>query len=224
MRHAIVPARVSAGTLLAAHRLSYIVRVHNVISLVKTTRPLDTRRPAPDSPGAQVHSDESTDTTVIPVMQEELDVRTRRVETQSGVRVSKTVDEREEVVDEPLTKEEVEVERVSMNVPVDAPSGVRYEGDTMIIPIFEEIVVVEKRLILKEEIRVTRRRENIRAAQRVTLRREMANVERIEDTRARANRAGAETAPASDADSLLEAKRQEQEHLRRSLSSPTRRE
>jgi len=157
-------------------------------------------------------------------MQEELDVRTRRVETQSGVRVSKTVDEREEVVDEPLTKEEVEVERVSMNVPVDAPSGVRYEGHTMIIPIFEEIVVLEKRLILKEEIRVTRRRENIRAAERVTLRRETANVERIEDTRARANRAGAETAPASDADSLLEAKRQEQEQLRRSVSSPTRRE
>jgi uncharacterized protein (TIGR02271 family) len=157
-------------------------------------------------------------------MQEELDVRTRRVETQSGVRVSKTVEEREEIVDEPLTKEEVEVERVAMNVPVDAPSGVRYEGDTMIIPIFEEIVVVEKRLMLKEEIRVTRRRENFRAPQPVTLRREVASVERMEDTGVRAAAAAAGSTPASDADSLLDAKRQEQEQLRRSLSPPTRRE
>jgi len=157
-------------------------------------------------------------------MQEELDVRRRRVETQSGVRISKTVEEREEIVDEPLTKEEVEVERVAMNVPVDAPSGVRYEGDTMIIPIFEEIVVVEKRLMLKEEIRVTRRRENFRAPESVTLRREVASVERIEDTGVRAAATAGGSAPASDADSLLDAKRQEQEQLRRSLSPPIRRE
>ena len=157
-------------------------------------------------------------------MQEELDVRKRRVETQSGVRVSKTVDEREEVIDQPLSKEEVEVERVAMNVPVDAPSGVRYEGDTMIIPIFEEVVVVEKRLMLKEEIRVTRRREGFRAPQRVTLRREVANVERIEDTHGGAPEAADGSAPASERDSLLDAKRQEQEQLRRSLTPPTRRE
>jgi len=157
-------------------------------------------------------------------MEEELDVRKRRVETQSGVRVSKTIDERDAVVDEPLTKEEVEVERVAMNVPVEAASGVRYEGDTMIIPIFEEVVVVEKRLMLKEEIRVTRRRTNFRAPQRLTLRREVANVERIEEARGGGAAESARAASSSDADSLLEAKRQEQEQLRRSLSPPPQRE
>ena len=182
--------------MVTASWLSRIARVHNLIVLVKTSRPLDTVQPTSDPLRAPAHDQVSTDTTVIPGMREQLDARTRRVETQSGVSVSKTVDEREEVSDEPLSKEEVEVERVAVNVPVDAPSGVRYEGDTMIIPIFEEVAVVEKRLMLKEEIRVTRRREGFRAPQRAILRREVANVERIEDAHSRA--LGAESGSARD--------------------------
>jgi uncharacterized protein (TIGR02271 family) len=152
-------------------------------------------------------------------MQEELDVRTRRVETDSGVRVSKTVEQREELIDAPLTREEVDVERVAINRTVEAPIGVRYEGDTMIIPIFEEVLVVEKRLVLKEEIRVTRRRSEFRATQRVALRREIADVERIEDQRLRAPERDPQYTGA-DAESLLEQKRREQEELRRSMVSP----
>jgi uncharacterized protein (TIGR02271 family) len=158
-------------------------------------------------------------------MQEELDVRTRRVEKESGVRVSKTVEEREEVVDEPLTQETVDVERVSINRPVDAPAGIRYEGDTMIIPIFEEVLVVEKRLMLKEEIRVTRRKTVFRTPERVTLRRELAAVERIEDAGSRVlpgerDRSGGE----AEVESLLEQKRREQERLRQAWSPPPPRE
>jgi uncharacterized protein (TIGR02271 family) len=118
--------------------------------------------------------------TVIPVVREELDVRKRRVETDSGVRVHKTVKERQAVVDEPLAKDEVRVERVKVDRTVDAPVEVRYEGDTMIIPVLEEVLVVQKRLVLKEEIHVTRRRSQTRAPQRVTLRSETAEIERIE--------------------------------------------
>jgi uncharacterized protein (TIGR02271 family) len=188
---------------------SHIDHVFTTSSLVKPTR-LEEEQRQSDLRRTRSHDQQSNDTTVIPVMQEELDVSTRRVETQSGVRVSKTVEERDELIDEPLTKEEVEVERVPMNVPVDAASAVRYEGDTMIIPIFEEVVVVEKRLVLKEEIRVTRRKTDFRAPQRVRLRREHADVERIED--ARPDR---KTAVSSGGDSLIDAKRQEQEELRR---------
>src|SRR5689334_17238567 len=120
---------------------------------------------------------------VIPVIQEELDVRKRRVEVDSGVRVHKHIQEREEIIDEPLVKEDVSVERVPVNRHVDGPVAVRYEGETMIIPILEEVLVVEKRLVLKEEIRVTRRRTETRAPQRVPLRREIASVERIEEPR-----------------------------------------
>lgn len=118
--------------------------------------------------------------TVIPVVREELDVRKRRVETDSGVRVHKMVKERQAIVDEPLAKDEVRVERVKIDRTVDAPVEVRYEGDTMIIPVLEEVLVVQKRLVLKEEIHVARRRSQTRAPQRVTLRSETAEIERIE--------------------------------------------
>ena len=164
--------------------------------------------------------------TVIPVLKEELDVHTRRVELDSGVRVAKQVEEREELIDEPLTKEEVEVERITLNRPVDGPIAVRYEGDTMIVPVLEEVLVVEKRLVLKEEIRITRRKTEIRAPERVTLRREIAAVERIENPESHVLPADGDSshAEAHSAESLLEEKRRHHENLRCKLGSPSSRE
>jgi stress response protein YsnF len=56
---------------------------------------------------------------------------------------------------------------------------VRYEGDTMIVSIMEEVLVVEKRWMLKEEIHLRQRRVERHQPQRVTLRREEALVEHI---------------------------------------------
>ena len=139
----------------------------------------DTSEPA-EAP-TRPPSDAEREQTVIPVLQEELEVGTRRVETGAGIRVEKTVEEREERVDEPLTKEEVEVERIPVNRAVEGPVAVRYEGDTMIVPVLEEVLVLEKRLVLKEEIRITRRQREFHDPQRIVLRREHATVERIED-------------------------------------------
>jgi uncharacterized protein (TIGR02271 family) len=188
---------------------------------VKATVPPTEQQPDPELSGTRRARTERTEATVIPVMQEELDVRTRRIETDSGVRVSKRIEERDEIIDEPLVQEHVEIERVAIDRPLDAPVGVRYEGDTMIIPILEERLVVEKRLVLKEEVRVTRRRAEVRAPQRVTLRRELADVERIEDGGARIRREGDPSSTGEDAESLLERKRREDEELRRSLSEPS---
>ncbi len=156
---------------------------------------------------------------VIPVLEERLDVGTRRVETGGGVRVRKTVEEREASVDEPLTKEEVEVERVAVDRPVDGPVAVRYEGDTMIVPILEEVLVVEKRLVLKEEIRITRRRRELHAPQRVTLRREHATVERIGDPEPRTvpADAGSGSFAEGSSESLLDEKRRHHEEVLRKL-------
>jgi uncharacterized protein (TIGR02271 family) len=120
-----------------------------------------------------------TDTTVIPVIEEELDVQKRVVET-GKVRVTKEVHERETVVDEPLFHDEVEVERVLIDRVVDAPVPVRYEDDTMIVPIMEEVLVIEKRLVLKEELHIHKRRVETHRPQQVTLRREEVRVERLE--------------------------------------------
>jgi uncharacterized protein (TIGR02271 family) len=75
--------------------------------------------------------------------------------------------------------DEVVVERVPINRVVEGPVSVRSEEDTLVIPLLEEVLVVEKRLLLKEEIRITKQRVETHAPQRVTLRREEAVVERI---------------------------------------------
>ena len=121
----------------------------------------------------------SDDFRVIPVVEEILDVRQRRVET-GRVRITKTVHEREEEVTAPRVREEVTIERVTLNRMVDAPVSMRQEGDTFIIPLLEEVVVVEKRLMVKEELRITKRRIEERASQQVTLRREEVVVERLD--------------------------------------------
>jgi uncharacterized protein (TIGR02271 family) len=113
---------------------------------------------------------------VIPIVEETIEVGKRRVET-GGVRLGKTVSEREEVIDEPIFQEEVEVERRSVGRVLDEPVGVRHEGDTTIIPVLEEVLVVEKKLMLKEELHVTKRRSERREPQRVTLKREEVTVE-----------------------------------------------
>jgi uncharacterized protein (TIGR02271 family) len=116
---------------------------------------------------------------VVPVIAEVLELDKRRTET-GHVRIRKVVHEREEVVDAPLLREEVSLERVPIQRFVDEAVPVRYEGDTMIISLFEEVPVVEKRLLLKEELRITRRRVEAHMPVRATLRREEATVERTE--------------------------------------------
>jgi len=128
-----------------------------------------------------VRSAEHTQTaeaTVIPVVAEELDVTKRTVET-GKVRIRKVVREHEETVDEPLLHEEVQVERVPVHQLVEQPVDVRYEGDTMIIPVFEEVLVVEKRLMLTEELHVTKHQTTHHMPQQVTVRHEEVNIERL---------------------------------------------
>jgi stress response protein YsnF len=119
------------------------------------------------------------DREVIPLVEERAVILKRKKVT-GGLRVRTVVRESEEVIDQPLTTEEIEVERVPVGRWVEAPVPVRQEGETTIITLLEEVVVVEKRLRAIEEVRITRRRTTRQAAQHVTLRREEAVVERLD--------------------------------------------
>jgi uncharacterized protein (TIGR02271 family) len=116
--------------------------------------------------------------TIIPIIEEELLVEKRVVES-GGVKVSKHVHEHEEVIDEPLRQEQVTVERHPVNQRVETAPSIRREGTTLIIPIVEE-VLLEKKLFLKEEIHITIKQTEVRQPQTVKLRREEAIVERLE--------------------------------------------
>ena len=130
----------------------------------------DTRRPAQMS---------------FPVMEEDVQVGKRVIDTGRGVRIHKTVSEHEQVLDQPLLQDRLEVEHVQIGrVVADAePPQMRYEGDTLVVPVLEEVVVVQKQLLLKEEVRITRRREEMRAPQTVRLRKEQVQVERFDEGR-----------------------------------------
>lgn len=116
--------------------------------------------------------------TVIPIVEETLTVGKRMVET-GKVRITKTVRETEEVVNEPLLREAVSVERVPVNRVVSAPEAARREEGVLIIPLYEETLVVEKRLVLLEELRITIKQSTETSSQTVTLRREEAHVENL---------------------------------------------
>ena len=57
----------------------------------------------------------------------------------------------------PLSFDQLDVQHVEVNRPLDAPLEPRYEGDVLIIPVMEEVLVIEKRLMLKEEVRISKR-------------------------------------------------------------------
>lgn len=125
-----------------------------------------------------LHTDVETNSLLIPVIEEQVQISKQLVET-GRVRITKTVHEDEQLVDIPLLHEEFHVERVAVNQYVDLPPAVRVEGDTTVYPVLKEVVVVEKKLILVEEVRVTKRQTTTNEPQQVVLRREEVTVERI---------------------------------------------
>lgn len=123
--------------------------------------------------------DDASSPTVIPLLAEELNFVRRRIETDT-VRVATTTHEREQLIDEVLTNERFEIERVPIGLVVQSAPAVRTEGDLTIMPVVEEILVVERRLVLKEEIRIRRVRHTQRHQETVTLRTQDAVITRIE--------------------------------------------
>jgi len=117
--------------------------------------------------------------TVIPVIEEQLQIS--KVWQDTGrVQVSKTVTE--EAVDYalPVNQEEVIMERKPINQYVDeAPAASRYEGETLIIPVLKEVLVVEKKLMLVEELHITKRRSEQTVSGTETIRKESVTVNRI---------------------------------------------
>src|SRR3954463_16817104 len=90
----------------------------------------------------------------VPVVEERVIVGKKVVET-ARITLSKKINESVESFEVPLEKEEIVIKRVPKNELVDTiPAASRYEGDVMIIPVLKEVAVVEKRVMLVEEIHV----------------------------------------------------------------------
>jgi stress response protein YsnF len=124
------------------------------------------------------------DTVRINVMQEGLAVDKRVVDTGRGVRVHKSVQTHPVLVEETLASEEITVRHVPIDRTLgqdEAMPGTRYDGDVLIVPVFEEIVVVERRIRIKEELHITRISRQAPFSQTVMLQSEQVNIERFDE-------------------------------------------
>jgi uncharacterized protein (TIGR02271 family) len=74
-------------------------------------------------------------------------------------------------------REEVHVEHIPIERVVSEREAPRHEGDDLIVPIYEEQLVVTKRLVLREELRIRRVRQTERRLFEDTLRRERVVIE-----------------------------------------------
>ena len=130
-------------------------------------------KPTPASPGR-------ADTTV-PVLEEQAFLD-KHVVTTGRVRVVTHSETVEQLAEATLHGESVEVTRVPIDRPVtgEVPQ-LRTEGGVTIVPVLEEVLVVEKRLVLKEEIHLCKRETTEQVEVPVSLRRQTAKVERSDD-------------------------------------------
>lgn len=109
---------------------------------------------------------------------EEAHVSHRTVET-GRVRISTVTHARDHLVDELLARTSVDVERVPVGRVIDEIPPVEGDADHTIIPVVEETLVVERKLVLREELHIRRRRTTERYQETVKLRHQTAEVTRI---------------------------------------------
>lgn len=128
---------------------------------------------------AENHSYSNPPETVIPVIAEYATVQKEIIET-GKVRIRKTVTEDKAIVNLPIINESYDITRVPVSSTVHdtPPPPVRYEGDTMIIPVVKEVTVMIKRYEVVEEVHITKKRTETPLMQEVTLRREDVHIER----------------------------------------------
>ncbi len=144
-----------------------------------TTDPADAaevvlvNRSSPASPPPDLADDE-----VLQVFEETLTVSTRRKPT-GTLRVSTSTEVVQETAEAELDRYRVEVVRVPVGRVVDEVPVARAEGDTTIIPVVEERLVLVKQLFLVDEVRIRHVLERETVTEPVTLRRQRTVIERL---------------------------------------------
>jgi len=94
---------------------------------------------------------------VVPLVAERLVVGKREVSL-GELRIIKRVEQERSAQQVSLTHDNLQVERVAINQPVD-PAAIpvsREENGVLIVPVLREVLVVQKQLLLVEEVRISR--------------------------------------------------------------------
>src|SRR5215218_6344404 len=145
---------------------------------VPASRPPDDKEHVPVLDESLRSSTRTVSEDVIPLVEETASVEKREIVT-GRVRVRTVTDTLEELARADVQRETVEVTRVPIDRMVESAPEVRTEGDVTIVPNIEEVLVVEKRLVLKEELHIRRRVAAETVEVPVTLRKQRSIVERL---------------------------------------------
>lgn len=120
-----------------------------------------------------------TDDAMIQLVEERLSID-KRVVAGGTVKVSTRTETHDEIAEVMLDRAAVEVERVPIDRAIDAAPAVRHDGDTMIVPVVEERLVITKQLYLVEELHIHQRLTQEMVKTPVALRRQHAVIERTD--------------------------------------------
>ena len=115
----------------------------------------------------------------IPVVEETAFIDKREIET-DRVKVHTVVETSEQMVREALGSRNVKVTRVPVDRVVTTVPEIRTENGVTIVPVLEEVLVIEKRLILKEEVHIQQELSQETVEVPITLRKQRAVVERFD--------------------------------------------
>jgi uncharacterized protein (TIGR02271 family) len=111
------------------------------------------------------------------ILQEEANIDKKIVES-GKVYIHKKVQETNEEISVPVSHESVTIKKVTVNKYVDVAPSVRNEGNTTIIPVIKEVLVIEKKLLLVEEVHVIKEVIEKTEEHTIPLRKEEIEVER----------------------------------------------
>ncbi|PRY92039.1 uncharacterized protein DUF2382 [Hasllibacter halocynthiae] len=122
--------------------------------------------------------DEETDRDLVLPLAEERASVGKVTRERVAARIALRTEAHEVAVEDTLRQERLGIERVPVDRIVDTPPQSREEGGVTVIPVVEEVLVRQYRVI--EELRVTRAAEEVPYRETVTLRRQTATVEDVD--------------------------------------------
>lgn len=135
----------------------------------------------PPKPDQRRVTEMQNSNTIIPVIEEFITVSKEVVET-GKVHIRKQVTEEEATINLPLVQEGYHVERRpgSKELLLQHPS-IRHEGENMIIPVVREVLIVEKRYEVLEEVHVIKTKTEVPHLQQIILLKESVDIQRTSD-------------------------------------------
>lgn len=127
---------------------------------------------SPDARLASQHGQELR----IPIVEERLHAGVRPVDLGELI-IHTTVETEEQAIRQAVTRDDLIVERIPIDREIAAPVAPRHEGEWLVIPIMREVLVVQKRLVLAEEVRIRTRQVTEEQVVRATVRRTAIEIE-----------------------------------------------